>query len=40
MEHDCLPALWLHLRLQSLLLLRRSIDLKVTGRHPGPALVA
>lgn len=34
-EHDSVPALWLHMWLQSLLLLRRSIDLKVTGTPPG-----
>ena len=35
MEHDSLPALWLHLWLQSVLLLRKSIDLKLSGRRPG-----
>ena len=35
MEHESLPALRLHLWLQSLLLLRRSIDLKLSGRRPG-----
>ena len=35
MEHDSLPALWVHLLLQSLLLLRRSIDIEVTGGRPG-----
>ena len=34
-EHDSLPALWLHLWLQTLLLLRRSIDIDVTGGRPG-----
>ena len=38
-EHDSLPALWLHLWLQSLLLLRKSIDLKLSGRRRA-ALVA
>lgn len=37
-EHDTMPALRLHLRLPSLLLLRRSIDPEKTTRRPAVPL--